>query len=131
MEGNVKVSFHTDPNYLFKDSDLSLEIKPSREWLSVVDYNALKDKLEENPTSTTWIFSGAWGSSKDTICRALDKLKKMNGSSREIFDGPFRNASRVLSGYLQNASSNPLDIRFFQTSRDIRWNVDLLLKARL
>lgn len=60
----------------FNGGDLSLEIK-SRCWQHlVVDYDTLKYKVEEDPSTKNWKFSEVLESLKDAICRALYKFKK-------------------------------------------------------
>lgn len=52
-----------------------LEIKLRRGQLSVIDYTALKHKVEEEPNIGTGKLSPELGSSEDTICRRFYRLK--------------------------------------------------------
>ena len=86
VEGNEAISDRTAQNWFkrFKGGDISLEIKPKSGRPSVVNYDALKRKVEENPNTSTRKLSEELGSSKDTICRALHKLKKTHTSSPNV-----------------------------------------------
>ena len=86
VEGNKAISDRTAQNWFkrFKGGDLSLEVKPRSGRPSVVDYDALKRKLEENPNTSTRKLSEELGSSKDTISRALHKLQRTYMSSPDF-----------------------------------------------
>ena len=78
VEGKEAMSNRTAPNSFkcFKGCDLSLKTKTRSGRPSIVDHDALKSTVEENPTMSHQRLSKELGSTKDNTCVALYKLLK-------------------------------------------------------
>ena len=86
IEGEDVISYRTAKNWfkLFKSRDMSIDIKLKSGRPRTVDFEALRQAIETDPSISTRKLSNQIGPSKDTIYRALSELNKVNKRCREV-----------------------------------------------
>ena len=125
FEGENSISDRTAQNWFkrFKEGDLSLQIQHRCGRPSTVDFQALREAVEAYPSTSTRRLSSDLGPSKDTICRALHQLQKINKRCREVPHELTPEQARRRVEICKQLLQNTLDFRFFKriVTCDEKW----------